>query len=278
MFPGLSLVRHRRGVTSRRCGPSNARSTQRTVDARGRGGTPEARSAADLRASSVAPLLRPHRSGAQASTRQFAGKFQQLTAPVTAKGIEDTAFYIYNRLRLASTKSAASRRTSGLRRTSCTRISPTGRRTGRTRCRRLSTHDTKRSEDVRARINVLSEMPDEWARARHGDGASSTPGMREFAGDAPDRNEEYLIYQTLIGAWPLEPWAAEEYDAFVKRVQAYMVKAMREAKVQHELDEPERRARRGRRRRSSQPSSTKPAAASSSPTSARFASASAIWG
>jgi (1->4)-alpha-D-glucan 1-alpha-D-glucosylmutase len=54
---------------------------------------------------------------------------------------------------------------------------------------------------------------------------------RHRTGDVPDRNEEYLIYQTLLGAWPLEPWGAEEYDAFVQRVQAYLVKAMREAKV-----------------------------------------------
>jgi (1->4)-alpha-D-glucan 1-alpha-D-glucosylmutase len=96
----------------------------------------------------------------------------------------------------------------------------------------LSTHDTKRSEDVRARLNVLSELPDEWERhvkrwaelnARHSTEIDGKP--------VPSRNEEYFIYQTLLGAWPLEPYGPEEFAAFVKRVQAYMEKAMREAKV-----------------------------------------------
>jgi (1->4)-alpha-D-glucan 1-alpha-D-glucosylmutase len=161
----------------------------------------------------------------------FAGKFQQLTAPVTAKGIEDTAFYIFNRFGSLNEVGGepahfwvspeklhaylADRRSKW----------PYAMST-------LSTHDTKRSEDVRARLNVLSEMPEDWAshvkqwgtlNARH---RTMTDGR-----EVPTPNEEYLIYQTLIGAWPLEPWSADEYDAFVKRVQAYLVKAMREAKL-----------------------------------------------
>jgi (1->4)-alpha-D-glucan 1-alpha-D-glucosylmutase len=161
----------------------------------------------------------------------FAGKFQQLTAPVTAKGIEDTAFYIFNRFGSLNEVGGepshfwvdpeklhaylADRRAKW----------PYAMST-------LSTHDTKRSEDVRARLNVLSEMPEIWAAHVRRWGELNAPHRTSVNGHvAPTPNEEYLIYQTLIGAWPLEPWAAEEYDAFVKRVQAYLVKAMREAKL-----------------------------------------------
>jgi (1->4)-alpha-D-glucan 1-alpha-D-glucosylmutase len=96
----------------------------------------------------------------------------------------------------------------------------------------LSTHDTKRGEDVRARINLLSELPEEWRdafnrwaemnRARRGD---------EQGDPVPDANDEYLLYQTLVGAWPLEGIDGERGEAFVARIQQYMEKATREAKV-----------------------------------------------
>jgi (1->4)-alpha-D-glucan 1-alpha-D-glucosylmutase len=86
----------------------------------------------------------------------------------------------------------------------------------------LSTHDTKRSEDVRARINLLSEMPDEWRAC-----VEQWAGINQHEGPTT-RNDEYLVYQTLIGAWPLDGKAD---DAFVERIVAYMRKAMREAKV-----------------------------------------------
>jgi (1->4)-alpha-D-glucan 1-alpha-D-glucosylmutase len=96
----------------------------------------------------------------------------------------------------------------------------------------LSTHDTKRSEDMRARLNVLSEMPEDWAIHVKRWGALNARHRTAVDGhESPTPNEEYLIYQTLIGAWPLEPWSTAEYDAFVKRVQAYLIKAMREAKL-----------------------------------------------
>jgi (1->4)-alpha-D-glucan 1-alpha-D-glucosylmutase len=81
-------------------------------------------------------------------------------------------------------------------------------------------------------LNVLSEMPDVWAAHVRRWGELNARHLTQVDGrEVPTPNEQYLIYQTLIGAWPLEPWAAQEYDAFVKRVQAYMVKAMREAKL-----------------------------------------------
>jgi (1->4)-alpha-D-glucan 1-alpha-D-glucosylmutase len=96
----------------------------------------------------------------------------------------------------------------------------------------LSTHDTKRSEDVRARLNVLSEIPEEWSsavqrwcrlNAQHRQSVDEQP--------APDANEEYFLYQTLLGAWPLAPYSASEYESFVGRISAYMEKALHEAKV-----------------------------------------------
>jgi (1->4)-alpha-D-glucan 1-alpha-D-glucosylmutase len=169
-------------------------------------------------------LLLRSEAASRESQRRFAGKFQQLTAPVTAKGTEDTAFYIYNRL-ISLNEVGGEPAHFG--------VSPAELhaylkdRQGRwpLALTALSTHDTKRSEDVRARINVLSEMPDEWRECvtqwadinRH-DGPPCPPG----------RNEEYLLYQTLLGAWPLEE---EADDAFVGRIQAYMQKASREAKV-----------------------------------------------
>ncbi len=80
-----------------------------------------------------------------------------------------------------------------------------------------STHDTKRSEDVRARLNVLSEIPDQWAQTVH---RWSAVNARYRKNDLPDRNAEYLFYQTLVGAWPISE----------DRMQAYMEKATHEAK------------------------------------------------
>jgi (1->4)-alpha-D-glucan 1-alpha-D-glucosylmutase len=96
----------------------------------------------------------------------------------------------------------------------------------------LSTHDTKRSEDVRARLNVLSEMPDEWTAAAARWRELNAPHRVQVEDlVVPDANEEYLLYQTLVGAWPLEPYRADEHEAFVKRVQDYMTKALHEAKI-----------------------------------------------
>lgn len=162
---------------------------------------------------------------------RFAGKFQQVTAPVTAKGIEDTAFYSYHRLislievggdpdRFGSSPEDLHRYLSDRQRRWPYALSA------------LSTHDTKRSEDVRARINVLSEIPVEW-HEHVTLWSKLNARLWRKVGDAqsPGPGEEYLLYQTLIGAWPTEMEGDEAREAFVKRIQAYMQKAMREAKV-----------------------------------------------
>lgn len=159
--------------------------------------------------------------------RRFAGKFQQVTAPVTAKGVEDTALYVYNRLASlnevggepgrfgwsgervhAFIADRAAKQPGGL--------SP------------LSTHDTKRSEDVRARLNVLSEIAGEWSGVASAWAEINSPHKIAVADSdaAPDSNEEWLLYQTLIGAWDGPPT-----PEFVSRIQTYMRKALAEAKV-----------------------------------------------
>jgi len=161
----------------------------------------------------------------------FAMKFQQFSSPVMAKGLEDTAFYRYNRL--VSLNDVGG----DLHRFGTT--TPEFHIANQERLRdwphtmlATSTHDSKRSEDVRARINVLSELPGiwrlrlrEWKRfnRRHKLLVNDTP--------APSRNDEYLLYQTLVGAWPAEsvnhPQGGKD---FTERIEAYMLKAIREAK------------------------------------------------
>src|SRR5256712_7503263 len=167
----------------------------------------------------------------QAEQRRFVGKFQQVTAPVMAKGLEDTALYRYNRL-LSLNEVGGDADRFGV-------SSEEVHRTFRERQAKwpwafsaLSTHDTKRSEDVRARLNVLSELPEEWQACLQRWSDCNAPYRHTLDEEpVPDANEEYLLYQTLLGAWPLEPYTAAEYAAFVERIQAYMLKALREAKV-----------------------------------------------
>jgi (1->4)-alpha-D-glucan 1-alpha-D-glucosylmutase len=95
-----------------------------------------------------------------------------------------------------------------------------------------STHDTKRGEDVRARINVLSEIPGKWYRAIcRWKEINRDRKTRIEEEEAPDANDEYLLYQTLVSAWPLDPMDSATYAEFVNRIQEYLIKAMREAKM-----------------------------------------------
>jgi (1->4)-alpha-D-glucan 1-alpha-D-glucosylmutase len=154
---------------------------------------------------------------------EFVLRFQQFTGPVMAKGVEDTAFYCYNRLTGMNEVGSDPGRNGlsvGEFHAYCAKMQATHPLTMTT----LSTHDTKRSDDVRARLAVLSEIPgrfnsaiQRWARINN---AFRTKNSGSVA--MPDRNTEYLYYQTLIGAWPLT----------IDRAQAYMLKAVREAKQQ----------------------------------------------
>jgi (1->4)-alpha-D-glucan 1-alpha-D-glucosylmutase len=161
---------------------------------------------------------------------RFVGKFQQVTSPVTAKGIEDTALYVYNRLtslnEVGSEPSQFGVSADTLHRWLADRASrwPHG-------LSATSTHDSKRSEDVRARLNVLSELPGAWKQAVSQWARLNGRGRSVIHGQSyPTRNEEYLLYQTLLGSWPLMRMSPAEERGYRERIVAYMLKAMREAK------------------------------------------------
>jgi (1->4)-alpha-D-glucan 1-alpha-D-glucosylmutase len=154
----------------------------------------------------------------------FVAKWQQLTPAVMAKGVEDTMFYCFDRL------------------VSCNEVGSQASLVGISAdkfhefCHYLSdrwpnnmlatsTHDNKRSEDVRARISILSEMPERWAEALH---QWSQMNADAWQNRLPDRHAEYLLYQTLIGAWPIDR----------DRAWGYMLKACREAKINTSWHEP----------------------------------------
>ena len=163
--------------------------------------------------------------------RTFVMKFQQCTGPVMAKGMEDTAFYIYNRL-VSLNEVGGDPRRFGTTPAAFHRQNQERLRDWPASMLATSTHDTKRSEDVRARINVLSELPDAWRAALTRWSRINRRKKIEVNGKpAPDRNEEYLLYQTLLGAWPFGPLEGAAHATFVRRIQDYMVKAIREAKV-----------------------------------------------
>jgi len=164
--------------------------------------------------------------------RAFVMKFQQITAPITAKGIEDTALYRYNLL-LALNEVGGEPGIYGGGGVRAFHADAEYRvRHWPHEMLATSTHDTKRSEDVRARLAVLSEMTTPWRDAVRRWMRINRTRKREVDGaPAPDSNDEYHFYQTLIGSWPLlEPDAAgmAEYRA---RIEAYMIKAVREAKL-----------------------------------------------
>ncbi|HXE79367.1 MAG TPA: malto-oligosyltrehalose synthase, partial [Vicinamibacterales bacterium] len=161
---------------------------------------------------------------------RFVTQFQQTTSPVTAKGIEDTALYIYTRLVSLNEVGGEPSRFG---------VPPAHLHEWLARRQRefpaalsaTSTHDTKRGEDVRARINVLSELPGAWKVALAQWSRVNRKRRIVVEGQpAPDRNEEYLLYQTLLGTWPADRIGQPPDRDYVERICAYMVKALREAK------------------------------------------------
>jgi (1->4)-alpha-D-glucan 1-alpha-D-glucosylmutase len=161
----------------------------------------------------------------------FAMKFQQFTSPVMAKGLEDTAFYRYNRL-VSLNEVGGDLHRFGV---SVAEFHAANRERNANWPHTMlatSTHDSKRSEDVRARINVLSEMPEIWKLRVHDCRRFNRDLKVRVNGEpAPSPNDEYLLYQTLIGAWPAEPLTQEsDWQIFRDRIEKYMIKAIREAK------------------------------------------------
>ncbi|MEA2499231.1 MAG: (1-_4)-alpha-D-glucan 1-alpha-D-glucosylmutase [Actinomycetota bacterium] len=146
----------------------------------------------------------------------FVARFQQASGPIMAKGVEDTLFYNYNRF-VALNEVGGDPGRFGV---ALPRFHEIAAEANQTRPRSMlatSTHDTKRSDDVRARLALLSEIPDRWRAAVE---RWSEMAVRHRTHGLPDRNAEYLLWQTIVGAWPLD----------AERAVAFLTKATREAK------------------------------------------------
>lgn len=166
----------------------------------------------------------------------FVMRFQQFTSPNMAKGFEDTTLYVYNRLlslnevggnpgefgtSLGTFHDVNQKRASGCHHS----------------MNATSTHDAKRGEDVRARINVLSEIPGEWQRnLSTWSNINRKRKKKVNQREVPEKNDEYFLYQTLIGAFPVYE---DDYPRFLERIKSYMIKSVREAKVHTEWLKPD---------------------------------------
>ncbi len=174
----------------------------------------------------------------RAEVLEFAMRFQQLCAPAMAKGVEDTAFYLYNRFAALNEVGGDPRRF-GLSNGAL-------HQSNRERRERLpfamlatSTHDSKRSEDLRARLAALAELPDRWRRGLVRWNRLNRPRKRIVGGRrAPSRNDEYLFYQALLGLWPEGPREPAALAERRDRLVAYMQKAAREAKCETSWEHP----------------------------------------
>lgn len=173
---------------------------------------------------------------------RFAMRVQQFTGPVMAKSFEDTAFYRYHRLQSLN-EVGSDPRNFGLSLSAFHHLNQERSTRWPQSMLATGTHDTKLGEDVRARINVLSEIPAEWGQRAARWASLNRRKKQELDGrPAPRRNDEYLFYQTLLGAWPigLDPdrSAVAAYKTFVTRMRSYMLKAVREAKVETSWSNP----------------------------------------
>ena len=155
---------------------------------------------------------------------EFIARWQQLTPAVTAKGVEDTTFYLFDRL-VSCNEVGSQASLMGISAEKFHEFCHTLSERWPRNLLATSTHDNKRSEDVRTRISLLSEIPDRWAEALHLWPRLTAPAWNNRT---PDRHAEYLLYQTLIGAWPLSQ----------ERCWQYMLKACREAKIRTSWHEP----------------------------------------
>ncbi len=154
----------------------------------------------------------------------FVMRSQQLTGPLMAKGVEDTLLYVYNRL-LSLNEVGGNPSHFGVDLDLFHQFNQNKVRNWQHGMNATATHDTKRGEDVRARLNVLSEIPQQWSQQvnqwRETNQAYKQEGF-------PDANDEYFLYQTLLGTFPL---AESELPDFPHRIKDYILKAVREAKV-----------------------------------------------
>ncbi len=165
---------------------------------------------------------------------RFVLKFQQFTGPIMAKGVEDTVFYIYNRL-AALNEVGGEPQQFGVSIEIFHERNLERQRNWPSTVLATSTHDTKRSEDVRARMLAISEIAETWRKSiAKWRAANRRWKKRVDESEAPDANEEYLLYQTLLGTWPVGPDGSPQKRIsaeYIARIQNYMTKALNEAKL-----------------------------------------------
>ena len=170
----------------------------------------------------------------RAAHAHFVLKFQQCTGPIMAKGLEDTTFYIYNRL-AALNEVGGEPQQFGVSIDAFHADNAHFQQHWPATLLATSTHDTKRSEDVRARMVAISEIPELWRASTQRWRTLNRRAKRQIEeAEAPDANEEYLLYQTLVGTWPVDETGAAQPNAtpeYCERIQAYMAKALKEAKI-----------------------------------------------
>ncbi|SKB14127.1 Maltooligosyltrehalose synthase [Planktothrix sp. PCC 11201] len=157
----------------------------------------------------------------------FVMKFQQFSGPLTAKGVEDTLFYVYNRF-VSLNEVGGAPNEFGISADTLHQFNKKRAKSWPHTLNTTSTHDTKRSEDLRARLNVISEIPDDWeAQVRTWMALNREQKTETHGRIIPDGNDEYFLYQNLIGSYPFDEI---EYPEFVERVKQFAIKAVREAK------------------------------------------------
>lgn len=173
----------------------------------------------------------------------FIMRFQQFSGPLMAKGFEDTTLYVFNRL-ISQNEVGGEPFSFGIPLERFHAFNGARFKNRPYAMSATSTHDTKRGEDVRARINVLSEIPLEWEDNLRSWRLSNRKNKREVDGkEVPSPNDEYFLYQTLLGAYPFDE--AQEVEEFTERMKQYMIKAIREAKVHTGWIEPDNRYEEG---------------------------------
>jgi len=177
-------------------------------------------------------LLKSRRTYRRRDIIDAALKFQQYTGPVMAKAMEDTTFYRYVRL-VSLNEVGGEPSRFGTSPSAFHEVNRQRLRVHPDSMLSTATHDHKRGEDVRARLNVLSEVPRDWGRRVQRWMQLNKRKLSEVDGQtAPSPNDQYLFYQTVVGAWPYSLTAPDfqGIEQFRKRIAAYMLKAVREAK------------------------------------------------
>lgn len=159
----------------------------------------------------------------------FVMRLQQLSGPLMAKGIEDTLFYVYNRL-ISLNEVGGNPEKFGITLAEFHEFNQKQSVAWTYKMNATATHDTKRGEDVRARLNVLSEIPEEWEKlVKNWSGINYHHKSQVNRKQVPVPNDEYFFYQSLVGTYP---FSENEQNTYIERIKAYMLKSVREAKVQ----------------------------------------------